>query len=200
MTYYEILGVESSAAVEEIRTAYRKLAQENHPDKGGDAEKFTEIQKAYDVLSSSEKRAIYDKTGYFSEAGIDENLMILREIVGMVLAIINDNPAIDVSKVSLIDLTLSLINNKQSSLRGESGKLAERVRKYGQAIERFRTRDVSKPNLVGQMIAHEMKKLEAKIVEIEGVVETGNKMKECLNEYQYEFEQMMHSGLFLHLS
>jgi len=200
MTYYEILGVESSAAVEEIRTAYRKLAQENHPDKGGDAEKFTEIQKAYDVLSSSEKRAIYDKTGYFSEAGIDENLMILREIVGMVLAIINDNPAIDVSKVSLIDLTLSLINNKQSSLRGESGKLAERVRKYGQAIERFRTRDVSKPNLVGQMIAHEMKKLEAKIVEIEGVVETGNKMKECLKEYQYEFEQMMHSGLFLHLS
>ena len=200
MTYYEILGVESSAAVEEIRTAYRKLAQENHPDKGGDAEKFTEIQKAYDVLSSSEKRAIYDKTGYFSEAGIDENLMILREIVGMVLAIINDNPAIDVSKVSLIDLTLSLINNKQSSLRDESGKLAERVRKYGQAIERFRTRDVSKPNLVGQMIAHEMKKLEAKIVEIEGVVETGNKMKECLKEYQYEFEQMMHSGLFLHLS
>ena len=49
--------------MEDIKKAYRKLAIKNHPDKGGDPEKFKEIQKAYDILFDREKRDIYDKHG-----------------------------------------------------------------------------------------------------------------------------------------
>lgn len=61
--YYEILGVSRDASPEEIRKAYHKLAHKFHPDKGGDEEKFKEINEAYQVLSSKDKKAQYDQFG-----------------------------------------------------------------------------------------------------------------------------------------
>lgn len=63
--YYAVLGVPKSASAKEIKKAYRKLAQEHHPDAnpGNQAaeEKFKEISQAYAVLSDSEKRKQYDQ-------------------------------------------------------------------------------------------------------------------------------------------
>lgn len=62
--YYKILGIEKGASDEEIKKAYRKLAHQYHPDKAnGNAEKFKEINEAYQVLSNQEKRAQYDRFG-----------------------------------------------------------------------------------------------------------------------------------------
>lgn len=60
---YEVLGVSKTASQQEIKKAYRKSALENHPDKGGDAEKFKEINKANDILSDPEKRKRFDQFG-----------------------------------------------------------------------------------------------------------------------------------------
>ena len=60
MDYYSVLGVDKTATPEEIKKAYRKLASQNHPDKGGDTAKFKEIQIAYETLSDPEKRQRYD--------------------------------------------------------------------------------------------------------------------------------------------
>ncbi|XP_020194848.1 chaperone protein dnaJ A6 [Aegilops tauschii subsp. strangulata] len=61
--YYEVLGVSKTATPDELKKAYRKAAIKNHPDKGGDPEKFKELAQAYDVLNDPEKREIYDQYG-----------------------------------------------------------------------------------------------------------------------------------------
>ena len=55
--HYNILGVDRNASQEEIKKAYRKLAQKHHPDKGGDAEMFKKISASYDTLSDPQKKA-----------------------------------------------------------------------------------------------------------------------------------------------
>ena len=62
--YYDILGISNNASKDEIRRAYRKLAHEHHPDKhGGQADKFREVNEAYEVLADDTKRAQYDRFG-----------------------------------------------------------------------------------------------------------------------------------------
>ena len=58
--YYQTLGVSRNAAPDEIKQAYRRLAAQHHPDRGGDTAKFQEIQAAYAVLSDPEQRAQHD--------------------------------------------------------------------------------------------------------------------------------------------
>jgi len=62
--YYKTLGVDKTASEAEIKKAFRKLAHQHHPDKAnGNADKFKEINEAYQVLSNKEKRQNYDQFG-----------------------------------------------------------------------------------------------------------------------------------------
>jgi molecular chaperone DnaJ len=71
--YYEVLGVPRRVSVKDIRAAYRKLARKYHPDLNpGDKsaeEKFKEIQEAYEVLSDTKKRQMYDQFGFNTPGG-----------------------------------------------------------------------------------------------------------------------------------
>jgi DnaJ family protein A protein 2 len=58
--YYEILKISKKATMDEIRSSYKNLAKQHHPDKGGDKEKFQEIQTAYEILSDDNKKREYD--------------------------------------------------------------------------------------------------------------------------------------------
>ena len=60
MNYYELLGVDKGADKNEIKKAYRKLAMQKHPDKGGDPEEFKKLTEAYETLQDDQKRSAYD--------------------------------------------------------------------------------------------------------------------------------------------
>jgi len=61
--YYKVLGVEKNATKDDIKKAFRKLAGQHHPDRGGDEKKFKEVNEAYQILANDKKRAEYDTYG-----------------------------------------------------------------------------------------------------------------------------------------
>ena len=71
--YYDVLGVERTCTEIELKSAYRKLALQFHPDRNPNnpdaEEKFKEVSEAYAVLADSEKRAVYDRYGHAGLGG-----------------------------------------------------------------------------------------------------------------------------------
>src|SRR5947209_2447232 len=89
--YYEVLGVSRGVGEQELKSAYRKLALQYHPDRNpGDhtaEEKFKECAEAYGVLSDAQKRAAYDTYGHqglSGAGGFDPSSMDLGDILGQV--------------------------------------------------------------------------------------------------------------------
>ena len=72
--YYQTLGVKRDASADEIRKAYRRLARKHHPDLNpGDKtseDRFKQVQEAYDILSDTKKRTMFDQFGFYSESGV----------------------------------------------------------------------------------------------------------------------------------
>jgi len=65
---YKVLDVDKNASEREIKKAFKKAALKHHPDRGGDAEKFKEVEKAKQILTDPQKRKLYDKYG---EKGVE---------------------------------------------------------------------------------------------------------------------------------
>ena len=72
--YYQLLGVTKESNQSEIKKAYRKLAIQHHPDKGGDPEIFKQVAEAYETLSDPKKKQQYDMLG-FTEVNLSMNPM-----------------------------------------------------------------------------------------------------------------------------
>ena len=73
MDPYQVLGVDQSASDQDIKQAFRKLAVQYHPDRGGDENKFKEINEAYDKIKTKEKREQFEAAKHFGGDGFSFN-------------------------------------------------------------------------------------------------------------------------------
>lgn len=83
--HYQTLGIDSTATADQIKQAYRKLAMQHHPDRGGDAAAFQKIQQAYSVLSDPAQHQQYDQPRSQAHAGTSSspfNFDTIFEIFG----------------------------------------------------------------------------------------------------------------------
>lgn len=84
-TLYEMLGVAVDATEAQIKRAYRKHAKKNHPDRGGDADKFREVTHAYEVLTDPVRRKRYDETGQGGDPkqaeAVQKQMVMMSQII-----------------------------------------------------------------------------------------------------------------------
>lgn len=109
--YYE-LELTRFATTEQIKTKYRQLAQEHHPDKGGDKDRFIRIKLSYEILIDPVRRKEYDETGR-TEPKIDNvKVDATNEIAAMVFDLLNQiNPEAD---DMIVIMRRELVNRKKA--------------------------------------------------------------------------------------
>jgi len=84
MNLYDELGLPPDCTFDDIKRKYRTLAQQHHPDKGGDEDTFKKIKLAYEVLSDPARRSQYDSTGKIEE-DVPIRVSALQELAGLVI-------------------------------------------------------------------------------------------------------------------
>ena len=185
MTLYEILGVKTKADKKVIKNAYRDKAREFHPDKGGNKQAFALIAKAYDILSDSDKRNRYDKTGI--ESGVD---IATQKAYGLLQSIFTDI----LEKIGCEEiLSFNVIRQMEKRLDTAFSKIVAEKKtdiKKRKTLEKIikRIEHKNKHNAFSVIILEEIKKenlgVQRKIEQIE-TIEIARKM---LKDYNYRFD------------
>lgn len=180
MNPYEILGVPRDATDEQIRNAYKLLAQQHHPDKGGNEELFKQIKFAYEILSDPYRRKEYDRTGeYVNRPSIrDEVLDQLSRLFLDVVARFNYEQ--DDLILIMQSETRALKERVQKDINACSSFIV-RLQKVLKKIKRKRPGD----NLLA---AFTQKQIDARNQELQTFmrhIQICEQMLEVLEDYQY---------------
>lgn len=194
---YETLNIKDDATADEIKAAYRKRANETHPDKGGDSGAFLAVSAAYQLLSDPKEREFFDRTGEQREK---LNLAELaKKTVGVaVQEVIIGN--FNAKTCDLIDATRGRINTqcreKVGRAEQEKRNLERRRDKFREAIDRTVSNDPQ--NIL--VITMERAELELSNVirGIEDDIRTEQLIRDLalsiLDDYHYMFEVVDERG------
>lgn len=134
MTHYETLSVTPEATSDDIKKAYRSLAQKHHPDKQGDKEVFQAIQAAYAILSDTKKRSAYDR-GEPIEASLAEQIEAAA-IAGLLKIFDHILERCDEHNIARLDLKktiLTEISNGEANLAVNKREAQRQLRKWKKA-------------------------------------------------------------------
>lgn len=193
MSLYETLGVSKNASPSEIKSAYRKLAHKNHPDKGGSVEKFQVIQHAYDILSDPEKRKRYDETGAETGQQTPQSLAI-QQLASLFMQIVEScNP----ERTDILKRAKDSILAGEEKRKGHVQELAKKQRKYEGTLKRLKSKKKDHDFLAVTLRAA-IQNTKAALEEAESMKKVGEEMLKLLKEYKYQFEEGADDAQYLH--
>ena len=150
MYYYDVLDLKCNCTQEEIKEAYKKKALKWHPDKNLNnkkqaEEKFKDISNAYQILSDTQKRKIYDNDGSINDLIIDSPMDLFKKFfsnnkkINQYIKNISDYPEIKLILKTTLDLDINNIKTEDIS-KTVLNNLDIRRNKGGQISHRFLTR------------------------------------------------------------
>lgn len=192
---YEKLGLLQGATLAQIRAARRERAKKLHPDVGGKAEDFQEMQRAYLVLSDPKRRAKYDSTGDETEAQPDlhESLVLgiihaqLMLLLAQPLEVIVINPVVEVMRASIGEEIKNLLAS-QAEAKKAIGKI-ERVEK------RFRRRTkLGDKNILFEMLQGQKRQHEQMIERVPEQIKLREEARAILADYEFDRDQVFWQG------
>ena len=180
MNLYDELGLSPRCTFDEIKQRYRALAQQHHPDKGGNEDKFKKIKLAYEVLSDPSRRAEYDATGKIEE-DVPIRTEALQELAGLTTHCITKiNPDHDdlifVMKREL-DETISQNKNNIILCNGFILKLYKILKKVNRKKEG--------ENFIKSIVLEQIKMRDGELKNFNHRIDVCNYMMELLEDYYY---------------
>ncbi len=186
MNPYEILDIDPSANLDDIKKAYRKLSMTHHPDKGGDEEKFMEINLAYRVLSDPQKRKMYDTEGII----VDESPEHVHNIVKSRLAGILESWLENMMKgmrISMKDFFESNINDAMNQIKQNNARMKASATQFKDIRKRVSCK--SDGNIIHGLIDKKLEMIEKSIKQNENEKIIMEGLKIAVTDYNCEEEQ-----------
>lgn len=184
---YKVLGVERDATRDKVRRAYKKLAMENHPDRGGDKKQFQLIKLADDVLSDEARRRQYDATGEFENKPVDnafaELSAYLMSVIDGLMASALDQGIDPLSGDFVFQMRAAIAGDKTATGKAVQ-KLKRGARDYKRLAKRFRTNN--KENKLTEMVEGRVRSLEDRIRNAERKLELSKRAQEFLADYTFD--------------
>lgn len=173
MTLYSDLGLEPTASKKDIEKAYRNKAMKEHPDHGGDPEKFKQITVAYKILKDDESRERYDSTGR-TDKPISKRDIIFRQLVieGFTRS---DRP---------IDSIIKKLKTDQREIEQQRDKLKTAKKQISTRLETFlkkNTNEVIQETLEGTIVSLDR--------EIDTCTETLDMLKGLIDDFKVYKEE-----------
>lgn len=177
---YDILGLSKNATFEEIKSKYKSLAQQHHPDKGGDPELFKEIKNAYEVLSDPISRKQYDTTGHF-ENRVNIRDEALERLSNLFFNIVpNINPDID----DLILIMKNETRRERQNINNNINLCNGYILKLNKVINKIKKKNEGE-NLLKMFAENQLKIHENELQNFIRQIEVINIAIEMLEDYQY---------------
>lgn len=189
---YETLGVKSDASNAEIKAAYRRKANETHPDKGGEPDAFLAVSNAFRILSDERDREYFDRTGKEKQkVDVSE---VAKAVVGVAIQEIIISPGFRPESSDLIAETRKKIHGEVSrkikDARGEVRNLEKRLNKFREAIDRTSSTDPQ--NAIIIVMERAVKEINKAIRGIEDDIKTEELIQKAalsiLKNYNYKFD------------
>jgi curved DNA-binding protein CbpA len=178
---YTLLGLTNEATQDEIKTAYRKLAQQNHPDRGGKHDVFVKIQTAYDILSDPVRRKHYDATGETTIAPDLSQARIYGYLSAMMLQLIEQT---DENITDIVKAMRNTININKANNELEINTIRARITKREKVIARMIRTDGG-DNILTTFISTDNVRQKAQLEAFLTGINDFNKMLQMLEDYVY---------------
>ena len=140
---YLILGVKKSASTDQITRAYRRLAKDYHPDRGGNPDDFKRVQWAYEVLIDPARRKVWDLTGK-DKGSVVTDRATLVEVLPVILFQVLEQLAdggVDVTKVDLIPYVKRGVKDQIDNKKVLIGSLKKGIKTVEKVVGRFKSTD-----------------------------------------------------------
>jgi curved DNA-binding protein CbpA len=189
MDLYLILGLSNNATSDDIKIAYKKLAQQYHPDKNnGDDTLFVKIKFAYEVLIDPISRKQYDTTG---EAKINFNnkAKILEFLASMLLQIIDDDRT-NTDNFDILRVMRNNILNNINSINNDISKIKKRIIKREKVISKIILVRGNENFLANVLISDNLKQQQI-LANLETSLDDLNIMLDMLSNYKYNITELL---------
>ncbi len=188
---YDILGLQPDATQEAIEKAYKRLAREHHPDRGGDEEDFEPIAEAYSVLGDPSRRSRYDLDGRWDNGAKVDNAMlsVLSLLSTTLVEVMTKRQPDDDIRQAMMD---HLVEAWQAAISPVS-KLEMAKAQFEKLAGRWTTS--GEPNLMEEVVSQHIGKIQDEIDQAQAEAVRFDKAIEVLKKYKYRFDST--GGLFM---